>query len=104
MGAFLFSGTGTENFFEKVWESRKKIRQRESEKAMSLPGTLKISYTFIRYIPARGRKPQPDEGAPRTSCLQGLLRNVDKRENEIVGGEPDEGDKPPEKKPRDLER
>jgi hypothetical protein len=29
---------------------------------------------------------------------------VDKRENEIVGGEPDEGDEPPEKKPRDLER
>ena len=32
------------------------------------------------------------------------LLNVDKRENEIVGGEPDEGDEPPEKKPRDLER
>lgn len=32
------------------------------------------------------------------------LLNVDKRENEIVGGEPDEGDKPPEKKPWDLER
>ena len=30
--------------------------------------------------------------------------NVDKRENEIVGGEPDEGEEPPEKKPRDLER
>ena len=104
MGAFLFSGTGTENFFEKVWESRKKIWQRESEKAMSLPGTLKISYTFIKYIPDRGRRPQQDEGAPRTSCPQGLLRNVDKRENEILGGEPDEGDKPPEKKPRDLER
>ena len=29
---------------------------------------------------------------------------VDKRENEIVGGEPAEGDEPPEKKPRDLER
>ena len=24
VGAFLFSGTGTKNFFEKVWESRKK--------------------------------------------------------------------------------
>jgi len=36
---------------KKLWESRKKIRQRESEKAKSLPGTLKISYTFIRYIP-----------------------------------------------------
>lgn len=32
------------------------------------------------------------------------LLNVDKRENEIVGGEPNEGDKPPEKKPRDLEK
>ena len=32
------------------------------------------------------------------------LLNVDKRENEIVGGEPDKGEEPPEKKPRDLER
>ena len=32
------------------------------------------------------------------------LLNVDKRENEIVGGEPYEGEEPPEKKPRDLER
>ena len=32
------------------------------------------------------------------------LLNVDKRENEIVGGEPDEGEEPPEKKPRALER
>ena len=39
----------------------------------------------------------------RLNELNALL-NVDKRENEIVGGEPDEGDKPPEKKPRDLER
>ena len=32
------------------------------------------------------------------------LLNVDKRENEIVGGEPDEGEELPEKKPRDLGR
>ena len=32
------------------------------------------------------------------------MLNVDKRENEIVGGEPDEGEELPEKKPRDLER
>ena len=32
------------------------------------------------------------------------LLNVDKRKNEIVGGEPDEGEEPPEKKPKDLER
>lgn len=32
------------------------------------------------------------------------LLNVDKRENEIVGGEPDEGEETPEKKQRDLER
>ena len=32
------------------------------------------------------------------------LLNVDKRENEIVGGEPDEGEELPEKKPRTLER
>ena len=32
------------------------------------------------------------------------LLNVDKRENEIVGGEPDEGEELPKKKPRALER
>ena len=32
------------------------------------------------------------------------LLNVDKREKEIVGGEPDEGEELPEKKPRNLER
>ena len=37
-------------------------------------------------------------------ALAGVLLNVDKRENEIVGGEPDEGEETPEKKPRDLER
>ena len=51
-------------------------------------------------LPAhRGLKAKTD----RLNELNALL-NVDKRENEIVGGEPDEGDKPPEKKPRDLER
>ena len=39
----------------------------------------------------------------RLNELNALL-NVDKRESEIVGGEPDEGEEPPEKKPRDLER
>ena len=38
--------------------------------------TLKIEYTLNRYIPDRGRKPQPNEGAPRTSCLQGLSRKA----------------------------
>ena len=39
----------------------------------------------------------------RLNELSALL-NVDKRENEIVGGEPDEGEEPPEKNPMDLER
>ena len=39
----------------------------------------------------------------RLNELNALL-NVDKRENEIVGGEPDEGEELPEKKPRGLER
>ena len=39
----------------------------------------------------------------RLNELNALL-NVDKRENEIVGGEPDEGEELPEKKQRDLER
>ena len=33
--------------------------------------TLTTEYTFIRYVPERGRKPQPNEGAPRPSCPSG---------------------------------
>ena len=33
-----------------------------------------------------------------------ILLNMDKRENEIVGGEPDEGEEPPSRKGRDYER
>ena len=50
--------------------------------------------------------PQEKKLKAKTDRLNELnaLLNVDKRENEIVGGKPDEGDEPPEKKPRDLER
>ena len=33
---------------------------------------LTIEYTVIRYVPERGRKSQPNEGAPRPSCPSGL--------------------------------
>ena len=50
--------------------------------------------------------PQEEELKAKTDRLNELnaLLNVDKRENEIVGGEPDEGEELPEKKTRDLER
>ena len=50
--------------------------------------------------------PQEEELKAKTDRLNELnaLLNVDKRENEIVGGEPDEGEELPEKKPRNLER
>ena len=50
--------------------------------------------------------PQEEELQTKTARLNELnaLLNVDKRENEIVGGEPDEGEELPEKKQRDLER
>ena len=50
--------------------------------------------------------PQEEELKAKTDRLNELnaLLNVDKRENEIVGGEPDESEELPEKKPRDLER
>ncbi|MBD9212098.1 MAG: hypothetical protein EGQ01_13985 [Ruminococcaceae bacterium] len=50
--------------------------------------------------------PQEEELKAKTDRLNELnaLLNVDKRENEIVGGEPDEGEELPEKKPRDLGR
>ena len=34
--------------------------------------TLTTEYTFIRYVPVRGRELQPNEGAPRPSCPSGL--------------------------------
>lgn len=50
--------------------------------------------------------PQEEELQTKTARLNELnsLLNVDKRENEIVGGELDEGEELPEKKPRNLER
>lgn len=46
------------------------------------------------------------EGLPKRLEMNELnaLLNVDKRENEIVGGEPDEGDEQPEKKAKEYER
>ncbi len=34
----------------------------------TLTCTLTTEYTFIRYVPVRGRELQPNEGAPRPSC------------------------------------
>lgn len=34
----------------------------------TLTCTLTTEYTFIRYVPVRGRELQPYEGAPRPSC------------------------------------
>lgn len=43
------------------------------------------------------------EKTDRLNVLNGLL-NVDKRDNELADDAPDEGEEPPEKKPKDLER
>ena len=50
--------------------------------------------------------PQEEELKAKTDRLNELnaLLNVDKRENEIVGGEPDEGDELPDRSPKELER
>ena len=50
--------------------------------------------------------PQEEELKAKTDRLNELnaLLNVDKRENEIVGGEPDEGEELPERSPKELER
>ena len=49
---------------------------------------------------------QEEELKTKTARLNELnaLLNVDKRENEIVGGEPDEGDEEPIPKNKDRER
>ena len=38
----------------------------------TLTCSLTTEYTFIRYVPVRGRELQPNEGAPRPSCPSGL--------------------------------
>lgn len=43
------------------------------------------------------------EKTDRLNVLNGLL-NVDKRENELADDEPDEGEEPPERNPKELER
>lgn len=50
--------------------------------------------------------PQEEELTTKTARLNELnaLLNVDKRENEIVGGEPDEGEELPERKEKSYER
>ena len=50
--------------------------------------------------------PQEEELQTKTARLNELnaLLNVDKRENEIVGDEPDEGEEPTERKTKDRER
>ena len=50
--------------------------------------------------------PQEEELKTKTARLNELnaLLNVDKRENEIVGDEPDEGEESPERKAKDRER
>ena len=50
--------------------------------------------------------PQEEELKTKTERLNELnaLLNVDKRENEIVGDEADEGDAPPERKEKSYER
>ena len=47
---------------------------------------------------------QEEELKTKTARLNELnaLLNVDKRENEIVGGEPDEGDEQPEKRQKNM--
>ena len=43
----------------------------------NLSPLISVSGLFLcRYIPDRVRQPQPDEGAPRTSCPQGLSRKA----------------------------
>ena len=42
----------------------------------TLTCTLTTEYTFIRYVPVRGRELQPNEGAPRPSCPSRLERKA----------------------------
>ena len=86
VGAFLFSKTGTKIFFEKLWESRKKIRQRESEKAKSLPGTLKISYTFIRYIPGANSQMKVRQDPPAANGISGTKGGERPRNHSEISG------------------
>ena len=92
------------NLFGEVYSRLYHIRMVEAQLPMELDNIKKQFETAK--VDVERPFPQEEEWKAKTDRLNELnaLLNVDKRENEIVGGEPDEGDKPPEKKPRDLER
>ena len=92
------------NPFGEVYSRLYHIRMVEAQLPMELDN-LKKQFETAK-VDVERPFPQEEELKAKTDRLNELnaLLNVDKRENEIVGGELDEGEEPPEKKPRDLER
>jgi hypothetical protein len=59
---FLRKGLG---FLKKML----RLRIEEQKPSFRFPrSSLKIEYTFIRYVPIRRRNPKPNEDAPRPAC------------------------------------
>ena len=85
-GRFFAFWNRHKKIFEKVWESRKKIRQRESEKAKSHPGTLKISYTFIRYIPWANSQMKVRQDPPAANGISGTKGGERPRNHSEISG------------------
>ena len=105
---------GKQKFASQIMTSKSPVRSCEgidetalsyAEIKMLATGNIKKQFETAK-VDVERPFPQEEELRAKTDRLNELnaLLNVDKRENEIVGGEPDEGDEPPEKKPRDLER
>ncbi len=57
-------------FFKTIHKNRVFVLYHLRDKK-TLTCTLTTEYTFIRYVPVRGRELQPNEGAPRPSCPSG---------------------------------
>ena len=71
------------------WKSvgiSQKIRQRESEKAIRLPGTLKISYTFIRYIPWANSQMKVRQDPPAANGISGTQGGERPRNHSEISG------------------
>ena len=92
------------NPFGEVYSRLYHIRMVEAQLPMELDN-LKKQFETAK-VDVERPFPQEEELKTKTERLNELnaLLNVDKRENEIVGDEPDEGDALPERKEKSYER
>ena len=84
---------GIERFAEALQYAKNELEDTEKQFATA---KVEVEKPFAKEEELKAKTARLDE--------LNILLNLDKNENEIVGGEPDEGDEPPKRKERDYER